>query len=158
MKLNLTANNTPQERIKQYLEQNASATLADKINNGVPVEKDGKQLIGKKTLHGFMKYATDEARKVAEKGASCACIDDATVFGWAIHYFEEDSITETLYNPDGTEYKAVKKAEPKVHKIAPKTTQTATTPPKSDANPSPKKSSPKKPQVEELEQYTLFAF
>jgi hypothetical protein len=27
------------------------------------------------------------------------------VFGWAIHYFEEDSIEGTLFNEDGSEYK-----------------------------------------------------
>lgn len=103
--LNLIANTTAQERVKEYLEANASDVLADKINNGTPIEKDGKTLTNKKTLDGFMKYATEEARKIAEKGASSACIEDSVVFGWAIHYFEEDSIVGTLYNEDGTEYK-----------------------------------------------------
>ena len=52
-----------------------------------------------------MKFACDEAKKQAEKGAHSACIDDAVVYGWAIHYFEEDSIEGTLYNEDDTEYK-----------------------------------------------------
>ena len=51
-----------------------------------------------------MKYACDEARKLAEKGANSACIDDQTVYGWAIHYFEEESIEGTLYTIDGAEY------------------------------------------------------
>ncbi len=106
--LNLTAKGTEQELIKKYLEDNASETLAEKINNGVKVEKDGKTLINKKTLEGFMKYATSEARKQAEKGASAACVRSDVVFGWAIHYFEEDSIEGKLYNEDGTEYKAPK--------------------------------------------------
>ena len=90
--LNLTAKGAEQELIKKYLEENASETLAEKINNGVRIEKDGKTLINKKSLEGFMKYATDEARKQAEKGASAACVRSDVVFGWAIHYFEEDSI------------------------------------------------------------------
>ena len=106
--LNLTAKGTEQELIKKYLEENASETLAEKINNGVKVEKDGKTLINKKTLEGFMKYATDEAKRLAEKGASAACVRSDVVFGWAIHYFEEESIEEKLYNEDGTEYKAPK--------------------------------------------------
>ena len=106
--LNLTAKGTEQELIKKYLEENASETLAEKINNGVKVEKDGKTLINKKTLEGFMKYATDEARKQAEKGSSAACVQSDVVFGWAIHYFEEESIEGKLYNEDGTEYKAPK--------------------------------------------------
>ena len=106
--LNLTAKGTEQELIKKYLEENASETLAEKINNGVRIEKDAKTLINKKTLDGFMKYATDEARKQAEKGASAACVRSDVVFGWAIHYFEEESIVGNLYNEDGSEYKAPK--------------------------------------------------
>lgn len=112
--LNLTANGTEQERILAYLQENASDVLTEKINNGTPIEKDGKTLINKKTLDGFMKFACDEARKQAEKGTRAACIDDATVFGWAIHYFEENAIEGTLYNTDGTEYKPVVKPTPKI--------------------------------------------
>lgn len=104
-KLNLEATSREQEIVKAYLEENASETLAEKINNGTPVEKDGKQLINRKTLDGFMRYACDEARKLAAKGASSVCVEDKVVFGWAIHYFEEDGIEGTLYNADGTEYK-----------------------------------------------------
>ena len=39
------------------------------------------------------------------------CVDDKTVFGWAMHYFEEDSIEGTLYNEDGTEYKPIKETK-----------------------------------------------
>lgn len=112
MKLNLEAKTKEQELVKQYLEDNASQTLAEKINNGTPFEKDGKILTNKKTLDSFMKYASDEARKLASKGASCACVEDKVVFGWAIHYFEEDSIEGTLYNEDGTEYKPAPKYTP----------------------------------------------
>ena len=89
IKLNLTPQNKQEELILTYLQNNASETLADKINNGTPFEKDGHPLLNKKTLSGFMKYACDEARKLAEKGANSACVDDVTVYGWAIHYFEE---------------------------------------------------------------------
>ena len=109
IKLNLTPQNKQEELILNYLQNNASETLADKINNGTPFEKDGKPLLNKKTLSGFMKYACDEARKLAEKGANSACIDDATVYGWAIHYFEEESIEGTLYTIDGAEYKPAPK-------------------------------------------------
>lgn len=105
IKLNLTPQNKQEELILTYLQNNASETLADKINNGTPFEKDGHPLLNKKTLSGFMKYACDEARKLAEKGANSACIDDVTVYGWAIHFFEEDSIEGTLYTIDGEEYK-----------------------------------------------------
>ena len=103
MKLNLEAKTKEQQLIKAYLEENASEILADKINNGVHIQKDGKRLLNKKTLDGFMKFACDEAKKQAEKGASCACIDDDVVFGWAVHYFEEDSIEGILYSENGGE-------------------------------------------------------
>lgn len=120
MELNLTAQNKQEELILNYLQNNASETLADKINNGTSFEKDGKPLLNKKTLAGFMKYACDEARKLAEKGANSACIDDQTVYGWAIHYFEEESIEGTLYTIDGAEYKpTVKRIESNAVKAKP---------------------------------------
>lgn len=125
MELNLKANTPSEQKILEYLQNNASETLADKINNGTPFEKDGKPLLNKKTLSGFMKYACDEARKLAEKGANSACIDDATVYGWAVHYFEEDSIEGALYTLDGEEYKPAVKA-----KNAQKSTYTPTSAPK----------------------------
>lgn len=117
IELNLQTSNKQEEIIKEYLENNVSEVLADKINNGVKIIKDNKTLINKKTLSGFMKYACNEAREQAEKGSNCACIEDKVVFGWAIHYFEEDSIEGNLYNEDGTEYKIEKpitKPAPKV--------------------------------------------
>lgn len=115
IKLNLETKTKEQELIKQYLEENASEILANKINNGVKIVKDNKTLINKKDLNGFMNYANQEARKLAEKGSNCACIEDKVVYGWAIHYFEEDSIEGNLYNEDGTEYKVeINKATPKI--------------------------------------------
>lgn len=121
IKLNLETNCREQEIIKEYLEENASKTLADKINNGVKIQKDNKTLINKKTLDTFLQYACEEARKLAEKGAKGACIEDKTVFGWAIHYFEEDTIEGILLNEDGSEYKKT------------------STPPKQIETPKPKK-------------------
>lgn len=105
MKINLEARTLAEQKVKAYLEANASSILAEKINNGVRIQKDGKQLLNKKTLSGFMQYACEEARKQADKGARSVCIDDETVYGWAVHYFEEDSIEGTLFHEDGTEYK-----------------------------------------------------
>lgn len=113
VKLNLTANGQEQTKILDYLQENASDTLADKINNGVFILKDGKRLLNKKDLNGFMQYACDEAKKLAEKGAKYACVMDDVVYGWAIHYFEEESIEGTLFNEDGTEYKKVVPTQPK---------------------------------------------
>ena len=105
MKLYLEAGTREERRIKAYLEANASGMLAEKINNGVRIQKDGRTLLNKKTLKGFMKYAAEEAKKLAGKGAHAACVEDDVVYGWAVHYFEEDAIEGTLCNEDGTEYK-----------------------------------------------------
>ena len=118
--LNLTAETEEEKIIKAYLEENASEVLADKINNGVRIEKDGKTLINKKTLESFVDYAHEEAKKQAEKGSRYACLHSDVVFGWAIHYFEEESIIGKLYNEDGSEYKAPKP-------VVKKTTTAATT-------------------------------
>ena len=104
--LNLVAANEGETKIKNYLENNVSEILAEKINNGIRIVKDDKTLINKKTIATFMKYASEEAKKLAEKGARFAMVEDTTVFGWAIHFWEEDTIEGVLFNEDGTEYKS----------------------------------------------------
>ena len=95
--INLKAKGQFQEIIKKYLDENASEVLTEKINSG------------DKTLSGCENYIKKEARKQSTGG--CACIEDAVVYGWAIHYFEEDEIKEKA--------KAAVKAEVKT----PETTQ-----------------------------------
>ena len=138
IELNLTTSNKEQKIIKRYLQENASEVLANKINNGVKIVKDNVNLTNKKDLNGFMKYASSEARKLAEKGSNCACIEDKVVYGWAIHYFEEDEIEGNLYNEDGTEYKVeIKK----------------TTTPKVESKPEPKK-----PEKQQTNLFDLMSF
>ena len=122
IKLNLETNCREQEIIKEYLEGNASESLAYKINNGVKIQKDNKTLINKKTLDTFLQYACEEARKLAKKNEKGTCIEDKTVFAWAIHNFEEDTIEGILLNEDGSEYR-----------------KAPTTPPKQIETPKPKK-------------------
>ena len=119
IKLKLETNTEEERLIKEYLENNVSEILADKINNGTKILKDNKQLLNKKDLKGFLNYASEEAKKLVEKGARVAVVHHDTVFNWAIHYFEEDSIEGTLYNEDGTEYKKIVKTEykPPVTKV-----------------------------------------
>ena len=110
MKIKLeTKNNPTLKRLFDYLESNASDELVEKINNGTPYTKDSIELVNKKDLIGFMRYATEEAKKLAENGAMGAMVDDPIVFGWLMHYFQEDEIVGTLYNFDGSEYKPVVK-------------------------------------------------
>lgn len=128
MKLNLQTQSKEQEILLAYLEQNASAALAEKINNGIPANKNGTQLVMKKDLTGFIKYATEEARKAAPKGATSACVEDKTVFSWLMHYFEEDSIEGRYFHPDGTPYTPPKK----------ETKKSAPAKPKESSKPQPK--------------------
>lgn len=126
--LKLTANTPSEQRILEYLQNNASETLAEKINNGTPFEKDGKTLTNKKSLSGFMKYACGEARNLAAKDETAACVEDSVVYGWAIHYFEEDSIEGTLYTLDGSEYIPEKKSAHVSKQTAKTSVASATTP------------------------------
>lgn len=50
MTLNLEAKTKGERKVKAYLEANASDILAEKINNGVRIQKDGKTLLNRKTL------------------------------------------------------------------------------------------------------------
>ena len=137
--LNLIAKDVRQELVKAYLEQNASNVLAEKINNGVRIQKDGKTLISKKTLDGFnvfsyqtvlsdKKYTKQDFTFDGRPAKGCV-LDDSDVFNLAIHYFEEDSIEGTLYNEDGTEYKPPKPVTP------PPKPATTYTPPKPQPKP-----------------------
>lgn len=44
-----------------------------------------------KSIKGCCKYIYSQAKNMA-KGGKVVCIDDDTVFGWAVHYYDEDSI------------------------------------------------------------------
>ena len=136
--LNPIAKDVRQELVKTYLEQNVSNVLADKINNGVRIQKDGKTLISKKTLDGFnvfsyqtvlsdKKYTKQDFIFDGKPAKGCV-LDDSDVFNLAIHYFEEDSIEGTLYNEDGTEYKPPKP-------VTPPKPATTYTPPKPQTKP-----------------------
>lgn len=64
------------KRIAEYLQNRDD--LKDKLENP------------KKSLNEMFKYVIGEASK--HKTDNCAFIDDETVFGWAVHYYDEDDI------------------------------------------------------------------
>lgn len=78
MRILLQAKDDNEKIIQDYLEENASDTLAEKINNG------------KKTLADCWNYIISEAKSRAKSG--CCVMRDAEVFGLSIHFFEEDEI------------------------------------------------------------------
>lgn len=43
----------------------------------------------KKTITDMFKYIENQARKQAVKG--CAMVEDQEVFGWAVHYYDEEN-------------------------------------------------------------------
>lgn len=131
-KLNLTANDNQQKIILEHLTPLISDVLAEKINNGVRVTKDNKELISKKDLNTFMDYLYEEAKnRIPEKdrhGKQCVGMEGEDILGIAIHYFEEDSIHGKLFNLDGTEYQPPKPAK---KTVTPTTiSSTSYTPPK----------------------------
>lgn len=133
-KLNLTANGTDQEILLAHLTPIVSDVLAEKINNGVKITKDGKELLNKKDLDTFMEYLIDEIdkMKIAKKykRANVAGMEGTDILKHAIHYFEEDSIEGKLFNADGTMYEQPKPVKPYTAvKVVP-TTHTPTPQPK----------------------------
>ena len=107
-RINLKADNLYEKAILEYLENNASDALVEKINSS------------DKTLKGCMAFVKGEAQKEAQNGM--AMIEDKVVFGWAVHFFEEDAIKEgakpeytgkIIHTDTLPKKKPEKKAEPK---------------------------------------------
>lgn len=135
--LNLTAKTTQQEIILKHFTPLVSDVLAEKINNGVYIEKDGKRLLNKKDLDTFMSYLAEQAKKKIpennQHGAQSVCMDGEEILALAVHYFEEENIIGTLYTIDGTEYKPATKTTTKTTTKA--ITPTTYIPPKPQPKP-----------------------
>lgn len=69
--------------IKDYLVKKAGsdAVFAEKFYDRMDKEGD-------KAIEGCCSYIKNQARKEAQGG--CAVIEDAKVFGWAMHYIDEN--------------------------------------------------------------------
>lgn len=81
-RINKTADGRNQQLVLEYLENNASDVLVEKINSGT------------RTIADCWRFITGKARSRAVSGSgtgSCAVISDEEVFGWAVHFFEESS-------------------------------------------------------------------
>lgn len=91
-RINKTADGRNQQLVLEYLENNASDVLVEKINSGT------------RTIADCWRFITGKARSRAVSGSgtgSCAVISDEEVFGWAVHFFEESS--EDLKKEDAAE-------------------------------------------------------
>lgn len=76
----MKANNPTEKIILDYFEKNASEDLKKRA------EKENK------TIAGALRYASEQAQK--QKVGNCACVADEIVFGWIMHYFEDESATK----------------------------------------------------------------
>lgn len=112
----ITASSDYERAVLDYLEANASDELVKKINEGVKItvkDAEGEHVVtNRKSMSGFFGFAAGEARKL-KQGGNCVAVKDEVVYGWATHYFEEDSIHGTLENEDGTPYVAKTAEKPK---------------------------------------------
>ena len=107
----LDGNLSREERIiAEYIDEEASDALVEKINTGKKGIKDCWSFIFKQA-------------KAKAKGGSSIAITHEEVFGWAMHYFEEDSIEKGKTDnhvkavisekPKAAVPKTIKKEEPK---------------------------------------------
>lgn len=71
--------NAYEKAIAKYLEANASDALMGKIREAKNAGFGIKECF---------EYITGEARKLAKNG--CAMVEDDVVYGWAVHYFEDE--------------------------------------------------------------------
>ena len=110
MKINKTANTEAEKRVLEYLEGLDAPELITKINSS------------SKDIPDALSYCKGLAKSRAQSG--CACIEDTEVFGWVVHYFEEDSISKGA-TPKGPVRERIevktepKKEVPKVEKPKP---------------------------------------
>lgn len=108
MRINLKSDDMYEKMILNYLEENASDELVEKINAGT------------KTMANCMTFIKGEARTKAMNGV--AMIEDKEVYGWAVHFFEEDSI-KPVNEPkrvETTPKVAAAPSKPEVKKAEPK--------------------------------------
>lgn len=108
----LEAKTPTERRLKDYLDANASEALREKIA-ALP---DGPRF----DLAAAFRFITGEARKHLD--GTSGCVEDDTVFGWLVHYYEDVAPAEAAKpaNP-ATGVNGNKKAKPrktKSHKAA----------------------------------------
>ena len=71
-----------EEIIKKYLENRAKTDES--------VARNLKK--ANKSIKGCCQYITDQARKAAT--GNVAMVEDDVVFGWAVHYYDEDKLEQ----------------------------------------------------------------
>ena len=99
---------TPHEKaIAKYLTDNASEALIEKIRAAKSAGFD---------IHTCMNYITSEARKLATN--NCAMVEDSVVYGWAVHYFEDEWVSKMKKKAADEAKRAEEKAKREAERIA----------------------------------------
>jgi hypothetical protein len=120
----MSANNSFQDTIKAYLDKRAEE---DSLF-AVTYAKENKN------IKDCCSYITSQAKKQASNG--CAAISDDAVFGWAVHYYDEDDI--------------------KVEKTSNMRSEVKTSAPKTEVKKEAPKAKIKPKKKEDVGQYSLF--
>ena len=68
--------------IKNYLDKRAEKDSLFAVN----YKKENK------SIQECCKYIYSQAKKLLAKGGNAVGVDDDTVYGWAVHYYDEDDI------------------------------------------------------------------
>lgn len=76
-------------------ETGAARIISDHLIARATLEESfiDKLLNDKKNMTECLSYVTDQVKKDSN-GRREVCIDDATVFGWSIHYFDEEILED----------------------------------------------------------------
>lgn len=138
--------NLEEHIIAIHLKDVIPETVAHKIMNGVHIEKDGKQLINKKSIATFLTYLCEKMYKDAKNGkkttqnVKAVAKEGTAILNEAIKYFNDDKIIGELYDENGNLYKKA----PELPKEIAQATKTMAV--------AQQKKEPEKPQ-----QFTLFS-
>ena len=89
-----------EQALKTYLDQRAQDDPLFAVSYAKP----------KKSIQECARYCMQEARKLVKDNV--AVVDNATVYGWAVHYYDEDNIKiSAIKAPDRAEVSHTPKVE-----------------------------------------------
>ena len=99
--------NPYEKAVAKYLEANASDQLLEKIREAKTAGYN---------IRTCFAYIRSQAQKMAKDG--CAMVEDATVYGWAVHYFEDEWQADTKKKAAAKAKEAAAKAKAEAEKKA----------------------------------------
>ena len=121
--------NLEEHIIAIHLKDVIPETVANKIMNGVRIEKDGKTLINKKSIALFLNYLCEKMYNAAKnnkaktQNVKAVAKEGTAILDEAIKYFNDDKIIGELYDESGNLYK--KAPERKIKASRPRQTSWA---------------------------------